>query len=97
MRYREAIERKAREHGAKWDASALDARFVRFFDSRERIKVETCGMILTGTVGMTTGWRPCFLLMRTRRSIGSAWTLSGRDTLLAVKRGRKYAPVAARP
>jgi hypothetical protein len=35
-----------------------------------------------GTVGVTTGWKPCFLLMLTKRSIGSSHTLSARDSIL---------------
>ena len=88
-------ERKQREHGAKWDASQLDRSLVPYFESGARIKVRIFDEVLTGTVGVTTGWRPAFLLMRTSRSMGSSDVLSpGSFELLAVQYGRKYYPVA---
>lgn len=80
--YSEFLERKRREYGDKFDASDLDPRFIPFYESGERIKVETIGKPMTGTVGVTTGWKPCFLLMRTKRSISSPWTLGPRDVIL---------------
>ena len=78
------------EYGKKFDPSALDPRFVPFYEGGERIKIETCGMVVTGTIGITTGWKPCFLLMRTSRSIGSSYTLDKKDKILGVKRTRGY-------
>jgi hypothetical protein len=92
-RYQELLERKRKEYGPRFSESGLDLRFARFFDSGQRIKVETCGMVLTGRVSVTTGWQPCFILMRTSRSMGSPWTLGTRDKILAVQHGRKYVPV----
>jgi hypothetical protein len=92
-RYDDYLTRKRREHGDRFDASALDPRFVPYFNNGQRIKVETLGEELTGTVGVTTGWRPCFLLMRTTRSMGSPYTLGPSDTILAVRHGRTYFPV----
>jgi hypothetical protein len=92
-KYQQYIEKKSREYGQKFDASDLDERFIRFYHTGQRIKIRTrCGTILTGTVSATTGWRPCFLLMRTVRSIGSPWTLGSGDEILAVKHGTKYIP-----
>ena len=88
--YSEYIARAIRTHGTKFDATSLDQKFVPYFESGQRIKVETCGEELTGTIGVTTGWRPCFLLMRTSRAMGSSWTLGERDKITAVKIGRVY-------
>lgn len=93
-RFSDYCQRKVRQLGDHFDPSGLDSRFIPFFESGERIKVETVGLTLTGTVSVTTGHRPSFLLMRTRRSIGSPWLLGSRDRILAVKRGRSYAPFA---
>lgn len=71
-----------------------DARFIRYFNSGERIRVRTCGLDLTGTVSASGGWAPVFLLMRTQRSIGSMWTLGEREEVLAVKLGRRYVEVS---
>jgi hypothetical protein len=101
LSYRDFINRKRAEYGDKFDSSDLDARFIPFFESGQRIKVDIAGLspenelfyghtIKTGTVGVTTGWKPCFLLMHSSRSIGSPWTLGSAEKLLAVKRGRIY-------
>lgn len=92
--YRDFIARKRKEYGERFDASDLDPRFIPYFHSDVRIKVETCGKILTGTIGVTTGWRPAFLLMLRSSSHGSSWLLSRpSDRILAVKHGRKYVEV----
>lgn len=93
--YQEFIVRKRKEYGDKFDISNLDPRFIRYFESGQRIKVTTCDMTITGTIGVTTGWKPSFLLMRTTRSIGSCWTLGPQDTIEAVQIGKHYRPVSA--
>ena len=88
--YAALLERGQRAHGDKFDASDLDPRFRPYYESGRRIRVETCGLTLTGWVGASTGWRPCFLLMRTRRSLGSPWTLGKDEVLTGEKIGRRY-------
>lgn len=66
-----AQRRAARPAEKQLDTSDLDRRFVPFFESGERIKVRDPALgVVTGTVGISTGWRPVFLLIRTRRSLG---------------------------
>ena len=78
-KFEELISRKKQECGSKFRVSSLDKRFIRFYNSGERIKVtykygnET--EIKTGTVGITTGSKPVFLLMLTSRSLGSSYFL----------------------
>lgn len=91
-RFEEYCNRQRRLYGERFRPPA-DARFRRYYESGERIKVRTCGMVLTGTVALTTGWKPSFLLMRTRRSAGSPWLMGERDEVLAVKRGKQYVEV----
>jgi len=88
--YQDLVFRGRQRHGAQFDESSLDPRFIRYDESGQRVRVKTCGMFLTGTIGVTTGWKPCFLLMRTSRSTGSSWTLGQEDELIAVKQGRTY-------
>lgn len=82
------------------DKSGLAPAFTRYYGTGERIKVEfrsAEGKVyetLTGTVGRTTGWRPVYLLMRRSNDFGSVYTLSDRDWVVAVQRGRKYVSVA---
>ena len=89
--YRDFINRNTLRYGKKFDPSNLDNRFLKYYENGERIKVRYWDMEITGTVGVTTGWKPCFLLMRKSNSIGSCWTLESKDIqILAVKKGAKY-------
>ena len=91
MRYIDYVKRGRGKWGDKFSESSLSRQFIEFYNSGERIKVRmSWGEILTGTVGVTTGWVPSFMLMKTRRSMGSSDLLSDRDTPIAVKRGRVY-------
>lgn len=89
-RYQEFVARKRREYGDKFSDRSLTQKFVPYYESGRRIKVETLGHTLTGTVGVTTGWVPCFLLLRTSRSRDSIYTLSDLDKIVAVQIGRRY-------
>ena len=83
MTYAEIINRGFKRHGNAFSPSALSTQFIPFFERGARIKVRfSCGTVKTGTVGVTTGWVPCFLLMLRRDSKGSCWTLSDRDMIL---------------
>lgn len=85
--------RKRTEHGDKFDPSDLAPQFVPYLHEDQRIKVRTrWGEELTGTVGVTTGWRPAFLLMRRTSAYGSSTVLGKDDQIIAVKAG-KYVPV----
>ena len=95
--YQEWHRRAEAQHGSRLSVAGLDSRFVRYFESGERIRVRCMGAVITGTVGVTCGWFPVFLLIRTARSSGSSWTLGSRDEVLAVKRGRKYQTVTINP
>jgi hypothetical protein len=70
--YKDYVSRKKAEYGDKFDESDLDPRFIPFYESGERIKIDDFGRTIGGTVGITTGWKPVFLLMRTSRSTGSS-------------------------
>lgn len=94
-KFEQYLDRKRREYGERFNDSELAPGFVRYFNTGERIRVRTSyGAVITGTVGVTTGWRPCFLLMPRSDSRGSSETLSVRDAVVAVKRGRGYVAVA---
>lgn len=89
-RYDEYLARKRKELGSTFDMSGLAEQFIPYFNNQERIKVDTGFGHVTGTVGVTTGWKPLFLLMRTARSRGSSITLGKKDRIIAVKRGSVY-------
>ncbi len=82
--FSEYIKRKKAEYGNKFDDSDLAKQFIPFYENQKRIKVDMYieGKVVSGTVGVTTGWKPVFLLMRTSRSIGSSYVLSKRDRIV---------------
>lgn len=93
--YDDAIARGKARHGDKWSDAELLPAFRRWYGTGERVKVrytyrDGSTEDTTGTIGMTTGWRPAFLLIRTSRSIGSSYVIGQNDKVVAVKRGSKY-------
>jgi hypothetical protein len=82
-KFGEFLSRKKEEYGSKFDSSDLSQKFVSSYNSGERVKVKfRYGETKTGTVGVTTGWKPVFLLMLTSRSRGSSHTLSDKDEIV---------------
>jgi len=81
--FSEYLGRARWKHGSQFDPSLLDRRFVPYFESGERISVKfSWGEVKRGTIGVTTGWKPVFLLMRTSRSMGSSDTLGRQETIV---------------
>lgn len=81
--YNDFIKSKTNQYGAKFDASDLSRQFIDTFESQERIKVQlSSGEVKSGTVGITTGWKPVFLLMLRKNSRGSSWTLTDNDKII---------------
>lgn len=81
-KFEDLLVSKREEHGSKFDDSHLAKEFIPFFNSGARIEVEFGGEIKRGTVGVTSGWRPMFLLMLTKRSIGSSYLLDNKCKIL---------------
>lgn len=76
LRYKELLNRKHLEYGNKFDASELAEKWIPAFCTGERVRVRfPWGEVKTGTVGVTCGWRPAFILILTRRSLGSSLIL----------------------
>jgi len=98
-RYDDYLASKRSAYMERFDESELSRQFIPYFNNRARIRVEMpYDEILTGTVGVTTGWRPSFILMRTSRSIGSCHLLDDRARIIGVQENgsRKYRPVEER-
>lgn len=97
--YEKFLERKRAEYGDRfiepWGANL----FSRFLRSPIRIRVRTTypsGDVFerTGTVGITTGHHPAFLLIHRSNDIGSWDVIDERDEIIAVRwDGRTYEPV----
>jgi hypothetical protein len=78
-KYDEFIQLKRSQFGSKFDSSDLNLAFVPAFNSQDRITVlfqyGESTEVKRGRIGVTTGWKPVFLLMLTKRSMGSSYTI----------------------
>lgn len=81
--FQEYLNRKYREHGDKFSVVELSGQFIPYYNSGQRIIVKNkWGDITRGYVGVTTGWKPSFLLMLRSNSMGSSILLSDNDTII---------------
>jgi len=70
------------------DYSNIAQKFTCYYGKDIRIKVGFCdnnGKVYetkTGTVSMTTGWKPSLMLMLRSNSMGSSYLLSEKDIIL---------------
>lgn len=86
--YRAYLLRKQNKYGDKFDSSDLNTEFIPYYENQQRIEVDFGYEIKRGRIGITTGWKPCFLLMLTTRSTGSSYTIGKKDKVLSVVSGR---------
>ena len=86
--YQETIERKQKEHGNKFISDDLNKSFIPYYENGQRITVSFRNKDgkeyeqKRGTIGITTGWKPCFLLMLTKKSLGSSYTIHKNDIVI---------------
>lgn len=86
--YHDFIERKIKEYGNRFDASDLAPQFVKYFENQARIEVELSYGSERGRVGVSTGWKPVFLLIHRRTDRGSSTLLRKEDKVKRIiKRG----------
>jgi hypothetical protein len=90
MRNFEDWLREKKSRIPNFDDSDLSKQFIPYFCSGQRIIVKTrYGETKRGYVGVTTGWKPCFLLMHNTRAIGSSTLLMDGDQIIGtVKKWR---------
>jgi hypothetical protein len=79
------MERQKTKYGSRFDASDLASKFIPYFNSQERITVDFGFEVKRGRIGVTTGWKPAFLLMLRRNSMGSIWLLHNSDKIVEEK------------
>lgn len=93
--YQATIARLRAKWGDKLREPVRDAaRFAGYMNTGQRIRVRFGGEdIRTGTVGMSTGWSPVFLLVLRSDSTGSPWVLDDAAEVVAVQRHGRYEPV----
>lgn len=62
--YAQMIKERANKFTDKFSTRGLAQQFIPYFESGQRIEVEfSHGEIKRGTVGVTTGWQPTFVLL----------------------------------
>lgn len=90
-KYARFVIRKRAEYGARFVEPSASAELIAAFNDGGRFEVDIMGgsprWVKRGRIGVTTGWAPTFLLILTRRSLGSSITLDERTRII-----RKVAP-----
>jgi hypothetical protein len=89
-RYEDTIALLRERHGEELSLTSLDPRFVPFYNNGLRIRVREAGVERTGTVGISGGRWPTFMLMLQARSIASSVPLGKGVPILAVQRDGRY-------
>lgn len=85
------LKRQSKKYGDKFDPSNLAPQFAPYLHSWNRVTVDMWDKVRKGYVGVTTGYRPVFLLVKSLKSTGSSDILSFNDRVLEVfpkRRGR---------
>jgi hypothetical protein len=86
----ETIEYKKQSYGKKFSDKSLNKEFIPYFENGARVEVSFRNQagkeyeVRRGTIGITTGWIPCFLLMLKINSHGSSYTIGKNDKVLRV-------------
>ena len=88
-RYEDFVQRGKMRYGGQFDTSQLNPKFIPHFNSGGRIEADIRGQAIRGTVGVTTGWRPAFLLLPRVDSSGSSIVIHMYDAPLKLVPMRK--------
>lgn len=90
-RWQHFLLRKYEEYGERFSVEGINQDFIRYYESQQQVKVRfEYGEVKTGRIGVTTGWKPCFLLMIRANSLGSSWTIGPKDKIIAIKHKKTY-------
>jgi hypothetical protein len=87
--FAEYLTLASKKHYPKWDSSGLASQFIKHFESGQRIEVDDPIFgAKRGYVGVTTGWRPSFLLLSRVNCISSHILISDETKFLKTIRGK---------
>jgi len=88
-RYTDMVARKTREHGDKFSAASLNPAFIDAYNNGDRYRVLVRSFPsekpIWGYIEATSGWVPCFLLIRRRGQHGSSETIRAESVILNSK------------
>jgi hypothetical protein len=84
-RYADVVDRGAAKYGERFDESGLIKEFRRYYESGRQVQVRFAGgPTLTGTIGISAGAAPTFMLMPLSGSAWSADMIGPHDEVIAV-------------
>lgn len=90
------IQRGKAKHGERFSTASLAPQFIDAYNSGARVSVAFVSNdgsvyeVRRGTIGITTGWIPCFLLMGRVTDHGSSYTLSSKDKIVSMDVWREF-------
>ena len=89
--YEEYIQKKKAEYGEKFSDEELNKDFIPYFENGERISVDLGdGEVKQGTIGVTTGWKPVFLLMSRTTAFSSSTTIGKQAKVVQRMSAKRY-------
>jgi hypothetical protein len=98
--YADLVEYFKRQHGDRFDDSELYSQFRPWVGYRGRIEISGehfANRRRTGYLGVTSGWRPAFMLVSRSNATGSSDLLRRDDHVIARQLSDgKYHPVSGR-
>ena len=77
VQWEQWLTRKRVEHGDKFVPPTNAELLAPYLHTGQRVEVVMHDTVQRGFIGITTGWKPIFILLRTKRSTGSWMTLGG--------------------
>jgi hypothetical protein len=85
-RFEEYCERQTARFGARFVQPSGTPELIAAYNDQARYEVDVDGAgpewIKRGRVSLSTGWQPTFLLILSRRSLGSSIHLDSRSIIL---------------
>ena len=88
-KYERYINRAKSNHGDKFRDSRLNRNFIHAFNEGDSYRVLVDfgydDKPVWGYIGATTGWKPCFLLLRRRGQHGSSETIDENCKIIKTK------------
>jgi len=86
-KYQAFCARKRQEYPDTFSEEHLNPIFIHAFNEGDtyRVHVDRGYEKVWGYIGITTGWAPCFLLMRRRGQHGSSETIGPSDKIINSK------------
>ncbi len=86
--YESFINRGKSKHGDKFSEASLNPDFIHAYNNGDSFRVLVdfgYDKPVWGYIGVTTGWTPCFLLMRRRGQHGSSETIGDNCKIIKSK------------